>query len=232
MKIFIIGVRGRIGYRTAIESIRRGHCVIGVGTSVDELYSIPGFEQHRRDVSERERMIELMRGCDVVFNAIAPRTFQPETYCDNIKHIIAGCKAAGVPKLLSIIGSSSALVGPGTRLLESDYFEESNRDFYENICQSEEIYASEHELDWGCITPAAFMECDTPVRREYRKGDDWLVIMDGTPEGSPAYFDTSQISLMDFAYACVDELEKNEIHRRRCCVGYPNAGEGGRSLHK
>jgi putative NADH-flavin reductase len=169
-------------------------------------------------------MIELMRGCDVVFNAIAPRMLQPETYCNSIKLIIEECKAAHVPKLLSVIGSSSALVGKGTPLLESDYFEEANRSFYQSICKSEEIYKHEHELNWGCITPAAFMETDSPVRREYRKGDDWLIIMDGTPDGSEAYFDNSQISLMDFAYACVDELEKDEIHRRRCCVGYPNRG--------
>lgn len=224
MKFFIIGVRGRVGYRAAIEAIRRGHEVVGIGTRVDELYSIPGFQQQRCDVANQEKLVRFMRGCDAVFNAIAPRTFQPSAYGDSIRQIISACKAASIPKLLSVIGSSSALVGKNTRLLETDYFEEANREFYESICESEEIYTDEKDLDWGCITPAAFMELDTPVRREYRRGDDRLVIMDGTPEGSEAYFDFSQISLMDFAYACVDELERNQIHHRRCCVGYPNLG--------
>ncbi|MBR0597776.1 NAD(P)-dependent oxidoreductase [Sinanaerobacter chloroacetimidivorans] len=220
MKFVIVGVSGRIGSRAAKEAVSRGHQVIGIDAFAKG--EIEGVEIHQCAIEEFDKMVGLMAGADAVLNAIAANMEHPERYGKSIQFIIDECKAARVPKLLSIIGSSSALCPNGTKLIESDYFEEANRIFYENICKSEEVYEHEKELNWGCITPAAFMELPEPILKKYRMGDDYLVIMDepGIDKNSEAYFDISKISLTDFAYACVDELENDRIHQRRCCVGY------------
>lgn len=219
LTIAVIGACGRIGSRAIKEAEARGHTVVGIDPRAEEkktgLVSL-----YPCAIEDTERMTQLLTGCDAVFNAIAPNTLHPELYGESIRLIMDECKAAGVKKLLSIIGSSSALLPDGRKLLETDYFEEANRSFYENICKSEEIYEQEKELNWGCITPAAFMELDEPVLRRYRMGDDYLIIMQDADQESEAYFDTSKISLSDFAFACVDELENDKIHHRRCCVGY------------
>ncbi len=220
MRVVIVGAGGRIGSRTAKELIIRGHTVVGIdpisGVSLD------GVEMHQCAIEEFDRMVEIFIGADAVFNAIAASMDHPEKYGPSIQLIIDECKTAKIPKLLSIIGSSSALCPNGTKLIESDYFEEANRIFYENICKSEEVYEHEKVLNWGCITPAAFMELPEPVLSTYRIGDDYLMIMDepGIDKTSEAYFDISKISLTDFAFACTDELENDMIHQRRCCVGY------------
>ncbi len=221
MKILIVGVGGRIGSLAAKEALARGHDVIGVDV-VNVKSAIDGIETHLCAIEDFDMMVELLEGVDAVLNAIAPNMEHPEQYAQVIQSIIDECKIAKVPKLLSIIGSSSALCPNGKKLIESDYFEEANRVFYENICKSEEVYEHEKNLNWGCITPAAFMELWEPVLHKYRIGDDHLVIMNDpdTDPSSEAYFDTSKISLTDFAYACVDELENDTIHQRRCCVGY------------
>jgi len=220
MKIIIIGACGRVGSIAALEACGRGHTVIGIDQTIDSNITHEKLTMYRSSIEEIDQMMELLTDCGAVLNAIAPSTLYPEKYSETIQTLIEICKAAKVPKLLSIIGSSSAILPDGRRLLETDYFEEANRNFYLNICESEKIYEQEVELNWGCITPAAFMELREPILRKYRMGDDRLVIMESAPDGCEAYFEISQISLSDFAYACVDELENDTIHQRRCCVGY------------
>jgi putative NADH-flavin reductase len=214
----VIGL-GRIGAIVARELVERGHRVVGIGKSADESTSIPGrYDVHRCDIDDEARMIALMAGSDAVFNAISPNLASPGTYGSQIEAVIRETKAAGVPRLLSIIGSSSVLVNTGVKLAETDYFDETNRVFYLNICASEEIYFQERELDWACITPPAFMEDFEPVLRTYRKRyDGHLLAID---DESPRYFEVSWISLTDFAYACADELETPTAHHQRVSIGY------------
>jgi len=218
MRFAVVGL-GRIGARTAKELVKRGHHVVGIDKFADGSTSIPDkYDVHRCEISHKDEMIRLMKGSDAVFNAISPNLEHPETYGVFITSIMSQTKKAGVPRLLSVIGSSSALVNTGERLVYSDYFDETNRIFYLNICESEELYSKEKELDWGCITPPAFMENPEPVRRQYRKRYDGHIV--ALNDSSPCYWEVSWISLSDFAFACADELEMPTVHRQRVCIGY------------
>lgn len=218
MRITLIGL-GRVGKIAAQELVARGHYVVGIDKFADESTTIAGkMEVHKCDIEDTGKMVSHMEGSDAIFNAISPNLEHPESYREYILAMFDQTKKAGVSRFLSIIGSSSIIVNTGEKLVYSDYFEETNRIFYLNICETEEIYQKETELDWACITPAAFMELYEPVLRTYRKSyDDHLVTTD---ESSMRYFEVSEISLTDFAYACCDELETPTAHHQRICVAY------------
>lgn len=218
MKVSIIGL-GRVGSIAASELKTRGHYVVGIDKIADESEAVAGsYEVYVCEVSKHDEMVKYIKGSDAVFSTIPPDLEHPEIYKGSIQAIIQETKDAGVPRLLSIIGSSSAMVNTGQKLLYTDILDETNRLFFENICEAETVYHEEKNLDWACITPPAFMELYEPVLRKYRKRyDNYIVTMDDT---SMKYTEVSRISLTDFAYACCDEIENPTAHHQRICVGY------------
>lgn len=220
MKIAVVGAMGRLGSRTAKEAARRGHAITAIDPRADLSKSDSSITYYACGTEDHDNLVSLFTGCDAVFNAIAPNTLAPENYPVSIRQIIAACKTAGVPKLLSIMGSCSAILPDGRKMLETDYFEESNRSFYESIEHSDEIYKEEPDFNWACITPPAFMELDEPILHKYRISDDHMVILETADPKNEAYFDTSMMSQSDFAYAAVDELENDNFHQCRFCVGH------------
>lgn len=70
MKIFITGVAGFLGSHLSERLIRDGHIVVGVddlsGGYLDNVQE--GVEFHKEDCADREKMYELMKGCDLVYH--------------------------------------------------------------------------------------------------------------------------------------------------------------------
>lgn len=71
MKVFITGVAGFMGSHLADRLIKNGDYVVGVDNLVggDIANVNPKVEFYNEDCDNLEKMVEYMKGCDVVFHA-------------------------------------------------------------------------------------------------------------------------------------------------------------------
>lgn len=130
-------------------------------------------------------------------------------YLRGIRSIIAAAKAAGVPRLLVVGGAGSLNVAPGKQLIDTPEFPENWKGTAEGARQALALLREESELNWTMLSPSALIE---PGRRtgKFRIGDDDLLIGENG---------ASRISVEDFAFAMIDEIERPAHPRRRFTVG-------------
>jgi uncharacterized protein len=193
----VLGARGNLGRLVVAEAERRGIDVVPGGTDSD----VPS----------------VVSGADVVVVVFPASIADPASYPAQLQAVFAAASAAGVRRVVGLIGSAGALTAHGERLVDTDYFAETTRHFYQSVHVAWDVYRT-CPLDWVAFVPAARMQIHLPARAAYRTRTDERLVT--TDETSRRYFDVSQISYADCALAIVDELERPRFSRVFVSLGW------------
>lgn len=219
--VVLIGASGFVGSAILDELLLRGHKVTAIAphpekikAKSDRLTVIEG------DATDIETLAKAAKGKDAVISAYNPGWSNPRQYeetLENYPKIVEGTKKAGVRRLLVVGGAGTLFVKPGVRLVDTGTLPaawlpgvKSMGEFYLNYLMKEK------DLDWVFFSPAGNlgdMGQNGPGKRtgKFRLGkDDMLFDADGN----------SFISVEDYAYAMVDELEQENHHGERFTIAY------------
>ncbi len=212
MKIVLFGASGRLGQRIAQEALNRGHAVTAVVRDPAKLaLTHERLMVAQGDVRDAAEVARVAAGHDIVASAVGPTGDQgPHLLVDAAHALIAGTRRAGVARLIVVGGAGSLEAAPGVDLLDTPDFNPAWRPGAIAHRDALAVYRAASDLDWTCVSPAAFI---APGERtgHYRVGGD-QVLNDANGE--------SRISMEDFAIAFVDEIEAPQFPRRRFTVAY------------
>ena len=208
MNVVVYGATGNSGSEIVKELLARGHKVTGVARKVDSLKDNPGVTAKTDDLSNADKIAEIIKGADAVVTAYQPPADKTDALIDVTKRQIEAVKKVG-GRLVVVGGAGLLEVAPGTTLIKSGYLPAE----YLPIATSHEkalgvLQAS--DIDWTYLSPAAYF---VPGERtgKFRLGTKELV-SDAKGE--------SKISFADYAIALVDELEKPAHRKASFSVGY------------
>ncbi|MCH5051266.1 NAD(P)-dependent oxidoreductase [Pectobacterium aquaticum] len=200
--IALIGASGDAGSRILKELSDRGHTVTAIARSPEKIASLPNVTAKQGDALDKDALVALFKGYDVVVSAVKFGSSDPAT-------LIAAVKAAGVKRYLVVGGAGSLEVAPGQRLIDQPNFPDAYRPEASRGAAFLDLLKQEKDLDWSFLSPSAEF---VPGQRTgtFRLGKDTLLSND---KGS-------SISFEDYAIALVDEIENPAHSRQRFTVGY------------
>jgi putative NADH-flavin reductase len=209
MNVVVYGATGNSGSEIVKELVARGHKVTGVARNVEKLSGVAGVSAKADDLSDANKIAEVIKGADVVVSAYQPPADNTDKLIDVTKLEIEAVKKAGGPRLVVVGGAGQLEVAPGVTLIKSGHLPEA----YMPIAVSHEKAAAvlkASDIDWTYIAPAAYF---VPGERtgKYRTGTNNL-ITDAKGE--------SRISFADYAIALVDEIETPKHKKALFSVGY------------
>jgi uncharacterized protein len=207
VKIALFGAGGTIGQRILKEALSRGHEVTAVARDPSRITSVPAV---KGNLLNPLGVATEIRGNDVVISAIGPRPGEDVKIVPTAATaLIAGVKAAGVPRLLIVGGAGSLEVEPGVQLVDTPQFPVAWRGIANAHRDALEIYR-QSDINWTYFSPAISIE---PGKRtgHYRVGGD-EVLTDARGQ--------SRISAEDYAMAILDEVENPKLARRRVTIAY------------
>ncbi len=213
--IVLIGASGFVGSVLLKEALDRGYTVKAVVRNPEKVkVENKHLQLVKADVTDVEKLTEIVKGADAVISAYNPGWSNPNIYDDTLKgyrSIIDAVKNAGVSRLQVVGGAGSLLVAPGKTVLQSGVIPDAIKPGVESLAKVLTDYLiPEKQLDWVFFSPAGTIE---PGERtaKYRLGKDNLIVDD---KGN------SKISVEDYAKAMLDELEAPKHHRERFTIGY------------
>ncbi|MCL6349964.1 NAD(P)-dependent oxidoreductase [Pectobacterium polaris] len=200
--IALIGASGDAGSRILKELSDRGHTVTAIARSPKKIASLPNVTAKQGDALDKDALVALFKGHDVVVSAVKFGSSDPAT-------LIAAVKAAGVKRYLVVGGAGSLEIAPGQRLIDQPNFPDAYRPEASRGAAFLDLLKQEKDLDWSFLSPSAEF---VPGQRTgtFRLGKDTLLSND---KGS-------SISFEDYAVALVDEIENPAHSRQRFTVGY------------
>lgn len=210
MNVVVYGATGNSGSEIVKELLRRGHKVTGVARKVESLEGQPGVTAKTDDLSNVDRIAEIIQGADVVVSAYQPPTDNTDALIDVTKRQIDAVKKAGVPRLVVVGGAGQLEVAPGVTLIKSGYLPAEYLPIALSHEKAAEVLKASSGINWTYIAPGAYF---VPGERtgKYRTGTNNLV---SDEKGE------SRISFADYAIALVDEIEKPKHERALFSVGY------------
>lgn len=216
MKIIVIGATGYIGSGIVNEALIRGHQVTAVSRKQIQTNGHDNLRSVALDIFDQDKLTKLISEHDVVISAFsgfghtAHVEDAKQQHITGIKNIIAASKVAKVSRLLLVGGAGSLKVASGADLVDTDTFPEEWKENAKSTRDALTLLRSEKDLAWTFLSPSALI---APGDRtgHFRLGkDDLLVDEHGD----------SKISIEDYAYAMLDEVEKPNHHQKRFTVGY------------
>src|SRR5262249_33915116 len=115
MRVALLAATGRAGSTILAELVRRGHQVAAVARNLDKLPKpLPeGVPLVQDDLSDVDRIVEIIAGADAVVSAYGPPSSDPRytsdiTYTDQLlsvtERLIAAVSNAGAPRLVVVGG--------------------------------------------------------------------------------------------------------------------------------
>jgi putative NADH-flavin reductase len=218
MIITVVGATGNLGRELLRQGLARGHMMRAVAPHPERAERDERVTRFKASDKDRTVLIEAFQGADVVVTVFPANVIHPETYSAEIQNVFEAAKQAGVCRIVGLVGSSGALTQNGQHLVDTDYFQETTRHYYQNVHASWDAYRQEREIDWVAVVPAARMQPHMAARGSYRVRTDGRLVV--TDPDSMRYFDTSQISYADCAMAILDEVEHRRHSRVFLSVGY------------
>jgi hypothetical protein len=203
MKIALIGATGNIGAKVLSEALQRGHQVTGIVRNADKLQARDGLTAKQCDLAEEKKLAGVIKGSDAVIVSVRHDL-------NNVRHVYAACKAAGVKRVLVVGGAASLEVALGVMLIDTPGFPEQIKVQATPAVEALKHIRDEKDLEWSFISPSIII---APGERtgKFRIGGDQLL---KDKKGD------SKISQEDFAIAIIDEVEKPKHIRKRFTVGY------------
>ncbi len=207
MKIALLGASGRIGQRITLEALVRGHEVKALVRNPESFpIAHPRLAVAGVDIFDPASIAEAITGSDVVVNATGAGRIDPRSfYINSTNALIEGVKRAGGNKRLIVVGGAGSLeVAPGVQLVDTPNFPNVARPTSKAQRETLDILRAS-DIDWTFFSPSALI---APGRRtgKYRLGTDQLLTND---EGE------SFISMEDYAFALLDEIEQPRFIRQR-----------------
>ena len=201
-RIALIGASGQAGSRILKELAERGHSITAIARHPEKISVFPGVTAQAGDITDREKMVSLLRGHDVVISAIRFASASAQVLVEVVK-------AAGVGRYLVVGGAGSLEIAPGQRLIDQPDFPDEYRPEASKGAAFLAVLQNEKELDWSFLCPSAEF---VPGERtgKFRLGKDELLLNENG----------SSISFEDYAVAMVDEIENPAHSRQRFTVGY------------
>ena len=207
MKIAIFGAGGTIGQRILLEALVRGHEVKALARNPENFpIAHPRLTVAQVDIMDPVSVAEEITDEDVVVNATGSRDNDAARafYIDSTNAIIEGVKRMGGKRLIVVGGAGSLEVSPGVQLIDTDAFP---KEFLPVALASRETLAilRNANIEWTYFSPSAFI---APGKRtgKYRLGTNQLLTNDANE---------SYISVEDYAFALVDEIEHPQFIRQQ-----------------
>jgi len=220
MNIILYGATGRTGRVILTELVQRGHHVTAIARNLARLPEpLPAnVSPLRDDLSDIQRITEIISGADAVISAVGPASDDPryttdQDYTDQLvrvsERLIAAVDRAHVPRLIVVGGAGSLEYSPGVSVLDSEQWPEQ----YIPIARSHTklltaLRAS--AINWTYFSPPITMMSGERTG-QFRLGTEQLI---RDAQGK------SWISHQDYALALVDELETPVHERMRFTIGY------------
>ena len=213
MKIALFGATGHLGQGILHEALSRDYDVVAVVRDPSRL------TQHNAklkvvtgDVAQPAGWLDAVRGADAAVASLsARRDGNPDSLPANARVLLDNLPKAGVKRLLWVGGAGSLEVAPGVKVLDDPHFPEAWKPQAKAQGQALDVFrASQADVDWTYISPAALIE-DGERSGKYRVGGDQLLV-DGNG--------ISRITVPDYAVALLDRIEKHDALRQRITVAY------------
>jgi uncharacterized protein len=207
MKVVLYGASGNAGSRILRELQSRGHDVTAAVRSPEKLPA--GTKAVRDDLSNTDRIAEIITGSDAVVSAYMPPPDDTDQLVTVTGRLIDAVRKAGDPRLIVVGGAASLEVAPGVTVLSSGHLPAPWIPIATSHAKALDLLKSS-DISWTYFSPAGFFE---PGQRtgKFRLGKDRLIAND---KGD------SRISYEDYAIALVDELEYPANLRQRFTIGY------------
>lgn len=218
MLITIVGATGFLGGHLIQQGLERGFELRAVAPDAGKHPLDPRVRVYNGGSADSSVLVEAFAGADAVISVFPPNMAHPETYADELRGVMAACLSAGVSRFVAVVGSAGTLVAPGQHLVDTDYFQETTRHFYQGVHVGWSAFEDDSVLDWTAVVPAARMQRHLPRKGRYRTRTDRYLVTDD-PE-SRRYFDTSQISYADFATAVFDVAASPEFRHQFVTTGW------------
>jgi putative NADH-flavin reductase len=212
MKIALIGASGFVGSAVLKEAIARGHSVTAIVRHPGKIAGAEGVSAVAADVTEVDKLADLLKGHDVAISAFNGGWGDPDIYAKHLegsKAIADAAKAAGVR--LIVVGGAGSLHAPdGGQFVDSPDFPAEWKDGARAARDGLEALRKGEWKDWTFVSPAFTL---APGERTgaYRLGGETPVFDD---KGE------SRISVEDLAVALVGEAEKPKHIGQRFTLGY------------
>ncbi len=213
MKIALFGATGHLGQGILEEALSRGYDVTAIVRDParltqrsDRLKVVTG------DVAEAASWLDAVRGADAVVASLsARRDGNPDSVPANASVLLDNLPKAGVKRLLWVGGAGSLEVAPGVKVIDDPHFPDAWKPEANAQGKALDVFrASEADMDWTYISPAALIE-DGARSGKYRVGGDQLLV---DANG------VSRITVADYAVALVDRIEQHDALRQRITVAY------------
>ena len=219
--VVLIGASGFVGSAILKEALYRGHKVTAVVLNPEKItVSDPNLTVVKADATDPDTLASLAKGKDAVISAYNPGWTNPRQYeetLENYPKIVEGTKRAEVKRLLIVGGAGTLFVAPDVRLVDTGTLP---AEWLPGVKSMGEFYLDflmkERDVDWVFFSPAGNlgdMGIKGPGKRtgRFRLGKDDM-IFDENGE--------SFISVEDYAYAMIDELEREDHHMERFTAAY------------
>ena len=211
-RIVVLGAAGKSGSRIAREAATRGHEVIAVARSVDQLSDVPvGVRAVAGDATDPQALRRLARGADALVLAVGGR--DPQLYTDAVAAVTAVARELGVhaPRIIHQGGGASLLTDDGIRYYDLPDYPPDFRPHAIGQIRALAAYRATEGVAWTYLSPPPVFFLPGARTGRYRTGLDHAVVGD---DG------VARISYEDFAVAVLDEIEHPRHPNRRFTVGY------------
>jgi hypothetical protein len=201
MKIALIGATGFVGSALLAEALQRGHSVTALHRNPAKLPAQAGLTVVQADVYDAAQVAAAVAGADVVISAFNPgwdKADIHDLFLKGQEAIVAGVKAAGVKRFITVGGAGSLYVAPGVQLVDTPDFPAEWKQGALAAREALTCIRGEAALDWTFVSPPVFL---APGERsgQYQLGGEEVPFKGEAPAG---------ISVADLAVAIVDEAEQ------------------------
>jgi len=229
MRCFVTGASGFIGANLIHELLTRGHPVKALLRSASDLRGLKGadFEGVNGDVSNREKLVAAMHGCDWCFHVAASyhlwlRDYAP-MYAANVegtRNVIEAAVAAGCSRIVytstvGCIGLPKEVNGIVTPTDETTPVSESQMSNHYKRSKWQAEQAARELAARGA--PVVIVNPSAPVGpRDVKPTPTGQVIVDFLNRKMPAYLDTglNWVHVRDVAIGHILAAEKGRIGER------------------
>jgi putative NADH-flavin reductase len=214
-RVLIYGASGRIGVSIVEEALLRGYEVTGVSRNPVRLEQFADrINVETGDILDRERTTELISSHDAVIVSIGgkPGSQHPSQYiaalaAESLVDVLGQFGEDG-PRLIFVGNLFTLVFEDGKTLLELGRVPETHENYamFHGHQIALDTFRKSEGINWTVACPPNGLRLEGRTEKVRWGGDELLRDSDGTPSG---------ISLEDFAYAVLEELENGNYVRQR-----------------
>jgi uncharacterized protein len=219
--IVIYGATGNIGSKIVSEALDRGHEVIGVSRSPENItIDHANFSAVAGDAASLESMLEVIEGADAVVFSV--RAYGPNNYPEETlnyrasKTFIAASRQLGdeAPRVIQL-GGGSTLYTNGVMGLDARPDQQEGTPQHGLVWGhwlALQNYRATTSVEWTVVSPSGGYDQEGPRTGVFRTGGNEVLLGENGRGGG--------ISHRDMAAAIINEIEDPKSIRKQMTVGY------------